>query len=132
MKTCSVCKIEYSFDHFLTDKTQKDGHRSACKPCYYKQRNERVKSYNRPISVVNKNCHKCKINKSYVDFHRNKANPDGLENKCKECRKEDTQKSYQLHKNEIIPKVKKYYQRNKERDRPKRREIGRASCRERV
>ena len=30
-------------------------------------------------------CHKCSVEKSAADFYRNRTNPDGLYNNCKEC-----------------------------------------------
>jgi len=36
-----------------------------------------------------KKCGKCKIEKSPKEFHKNRSNPDGLETRCKECRRLD-------------------------------------------
>ena len=30
-------------------------------------------------------CHKCNVEKAAGDFYRNRTNPDGLYNNCKEC-----------------------------------------------
>ena len=34
-----------------------------------------------------KKCNKCNINKSFDDFHRRSASPDGYDATCRECRK---------------------------------------------
>ena len=39
-------------------------------------------------------CRKCKQEKPLTEFHNNKLTKDGLENRCKSCRKEEANKRY--------------------------------------
>jgi hypothetical protein len=87
-----------------------------------------------------KKCNRCKESKSFDNFHKNKAMPDGLSHYCKPCRKKFFQgnenaqiydkkyreinrqlinakrvKSYQRDKLKIADRKKKEYQRNKDK-----------------
>jgi hypothetical protein len=45
-----------------------------------------------------KTCTKCKIEKTYDEFHKNKTNPDGCVYSCKQCRSEGRKElSYEVH-----------------------------------
>lgn len=77
---------------------------------------------------MNKTCKKCKLEKSLESFHKNKACLDGLENQCKQCRKEYCEKNKErikiygkqwvLNNRERCKKVRhQKYLRNKEYDR---------------
>lgn len=56
-----------------------------------------------------KTCRKCKHEKPLEDYHLNKTNPDGLENRCKQCRKEEAYKRYQKNWFKMQVKLKKRY-----------------------
>lgn len=66
-----------------------------------------------------KKCKKCNVEKSYIDFHKNKANKDGLMGFCKICQSEyrkQYDKENKSHVNEKSRKrYKKYYEENKEK-----------------
>ncbi len=59
-------------------------------------------------------CSKCKIEKEYFEFHKNKTSKDGLRSGCKSCREEQLKKYYQYNKERINEFHKRYYQSNKE------------------
>lgn len=72
-----------------------------------------------------KTCSKCKIEKSYENFHKHKISKDGHHSKCKVCRslhskqynelnKEKRKKYNELNQERIKEFNKKYYQYNKE------------------
>lgn len=54
-------------------------------------------------------CHKCKVSKPLTHFHRNRREPDGHHTRCKECRKSDSKKHYDAHKDEICERMRTYY-----------------------
>lgn len=61
-------------------------------------------------------CGVCKIEKPYIEFHKNKrANGygDGYVCACKECRKERSRKDYEKRKEHIKKKVMEYFHANK-------------------
>lgn len=60
-------------------------------------------------------CNKCKIQKDYTNFFRDKKMKDGFVNTCKSCRKEYKKKHYQYNKKIIRKKHKEYYEANKEK-----------------
>src|SRR6266705_3610496 len=47
-------------------------------------------------SIPQKRCTRCEQPKPTTDFHRNKTNPDGLQNHCKECRKDEKYRPRQI------------------------------------
>lgn len=57
-----------------------------------------------------KTCKRCGIEKDVSAFHKNKRSPDGLEHRCKECRK----KQYHNERDLILVKRKNHYEENKE------------------
>jgi hypothetical protein len=66
-------------------------------------------------------CTKCKVEKEFIYFYKNKSKKNGYQSKCKECEKEyrinnkEYNKKYYLDNKEyIIKKSKKYYIDNKE------------------
>lgn len=58
-----------------------------------------------------KDCTICNISKDFSMFNKNKHEKDGLERRCKSCRKE----YYSLNKEHTLNRVKKYYKENKEK-----------------
>lgn len=73
--------------------------------------------------MENKVCSYCKTEKSFSDFHKNRAQKDGYKNQCKLCIKTTknintiklyNQKYFKLNKDKILSKNKIYYNQNKE------------------
>lgn len=62
-----------------------------------------------------KKCSKCQTKKSFSEFHKNKASPDGYAFYCKPCKKEHAAKNYEKHKEHIQKKNKEWAENNKER-----------------
>ena len=65
-----------------------------------------------------KKCSKCKEEKDFSEFHKNKRSVDGYQNQCKACRKTHAD----LTKEKKAKKDKEWYERNKEKQRAKVRE----------
>jgi hypothetical protein len=69
-----------------------------------------------------KRCIKCKVEKEFIEFHKNKKAKDGVNSCCKSCKKEyykANKERYQeynkANKEKIKEQKKEYYQDNKER-----------------
>lgn len=60
-------------------------------------------------------CSKCKIEKFTDEFTKHPTTKDGLQCRCKSCRKIDKQEYYKSNKNKIAIKLKKYREGNKEK-----------------
>ena len=84
-----------------------------------------IRNYDSEGNLVSKECSKCHEIKSVSEFSKDIYKSDGLQSKCKECRKkyqqenkdkikEYCQKRYQKNKDEIKEKQRKYRQENKE------------------
>jgi len=58
-----------------------------------------------------KKCSNCGELKSFSEFHKDKRSNDGLQSKCKKCRKE----YYENNKEKILKQKKDYYENNKEK-----------------
>lgn len=58
--------------------------------------------------MENKKCSTCNINKPLSEYHRWKYGPDGYRRVCKECRKLETKKYYELHGDKIRASNTKY------------------------
>jgi NAD+--asparagine ADP-ribosyltransferase len=65
--------------------------------------------------VKTKICSKCKIEKFTDEFTKHPKTKDGLQCRCKSCRKIDKQEYYKLNKDKIAKKFKKYKEKNKEK-----------------
>ena len=63
---------------------------------------------------MSKTCSKCKTEKPYEQFSKNKTKKDGLRSRCKECTNEDEKKYRQKNKEAISERGKKYYEENKD------------------
>ena len=135
-KICNKCKTEKSLDCFYKHKHQKDGLRAQCKAChkerarfYRKQNSEKVAEYSKTYRQKNKKCYKCRVEKSYLEFYKNRTNKDGLHNLCKACDKEcgriyreqnkeyltEYNKAYREENKEYLAEYNKnYYEENKE------------------
>jgi len=73
------------------------------------QKSEFVQNVNQPIGIEKK-CSKCEKSKPVSEFSKSKATKDGLDYRCKFCKKQ----YYQVHKEEIVTYNKEYYQAHKE------------------
>jgi len=65
-----------------------------------------------------KKCSKCKIEKNYSEFHKDKKAKDGLRSRCKCCLKKYYQENKEYikqYRKENKERIKQYYQENKER-----------------
>ena len=69
-----------------------------------------------------KKCSKCKEERSFSKFHKNKFNKDGYQYQCKDCKKSynsrysEYKKQYYLkNKDRILKKNRQYYENNKEK-----------------
>lgn len=62
-----------------------------------------------------KTCSKCKIEKDYSEFSKNKSHKDGLNSQCKTCCKEYSKKYYISNKEHYKGYYKEYYISNKEK-----------------
>jgi hypothetical protein len=62
-----------------------------------------------------KTCYKCKEEKPFSDFHKNRTTKDGYHNQCKACKKEWRRSQYVKNKDRIREQTRKYKQENKEK-----------------
>jgi len=65
--------------------------------------------------MKSKICSKCKKEKPLKEFHKQKANKDGLAYQCKECNKERNKEYYKNNKEEIKGQRKEHYKANSEK-----------------
>lgn len=63
--------------------------------------------------VIAKVCSKCRIEKSAIDFYKNRSRKDGLTTYCKSCVLERERKCRVENKEKIRQSAKKYYEKNK-------------------
>jgi hypothetical protein len=61
-----------------------------------------------------KTCTKCKEEKPFSEFHKDRAKKNGYQSSCKACRKEHKKSYYEKNKEKIIEQTHKYKQENKE------------------
>jgi hypothetical protein len=61
-----------------------------------------------------KQCCTCHEHKSVLDFHKNKKNEDGLHKSCKSCRKQESQRRFEKHRDEINKKAMERHFANRE------------------
>ena len=59
-------------------------------------------------------CSKCKIEKSIIEFHKNKYSQDKLRSDCILCRIIESEQYYQKNKNRLLQQTKEYYRTHKE------------------
>lgn len=53
-----------------------------------------------------KKCSECKIEKEYINFHKNKTTTDGYQRICKECKRKRGQSLYQSNKKMLVERNK--------------------------
>jgi len=61
-----------------------------------------------------KTCTKCKVEKNFVEFSKDKSRKDGLFPQCKICKRIDNKKTYSKNRDKIIYNSKKWIDNNKE------------------
>ena len=91
-KICSRCRVEKSIFEFSRDLNKKSGHISLCKDCCKEKHNEKPNINHRKNYTCEhgfKICRKCNEKKPLSNFGKSKNNRDGLNNKCKECFKNE-------------------------------------------
>lgn len=98
---CSKCKLEKGKEFFCDKK-------SYCKTCRNAARN--AKNYE--VTLLERQCNKCRLIKPANQFHRNKMIFGGLNERCKECRKADTEAAYLKHNEKIKKRTLEYYKNN--------------------
>ena len=87
-KKCFRCKCEKPLNEFSRAKKSRDGRRSWCKSCETEaRRGYSAVLRQRAIIAVpeTKRCPRCGCAKDSDLFYRNRSNPDGLDDVCKEC-----------------------------------------------
>ncbi len=108
MKQCTKCKKRKEESEFNKNRKNKDGLQYWCKKCkseyrrrYYRRNRGPVKRYfvyeesHRSIdSVKQKRCTKCKKWKEQSKFGKKTRQKDVLNNKCKDCVREDNRERY--------------------------------------
>lgn len=65
-----------------------------------------------------KECSKCSETKEYTEFHKQVSSKDGFRPTCKDCRK----LKYNSNRAQVIARVQKYYEKNKDRIRERTKE----------
>jgi len=90
-KKCTQCNKELSINNFYRDRTiiTKEGYRSKCKNCC-KTNSEIRKSNDKDISITNKKCNICNIEKEITNFYKSTRHIDGYFSFCKICHIEKT------------------------------------------
>ncbi len=116
MKKCTRCK-EIKYDNeFGKRKYTKDKLDSRCLKCIQecsKQSTDKNRIKNSfGITILNKLCNTCKIEKTIDCFGTNPGSKDGLRNECKDCRNIKTRYKYkndlEFRENESIRAAKNY------------------------
>lgn len=91
-KVCTRCKIEQPLAAFYRHRRSKDGHRTRCRECESAQQVERrARLSNRADHEIDypaeKRCLYCGETKPASDFHKDRRNLDGLNDRCKLCKR---------------------------------------------
>jgi hypothetical protein len=100
MKKCSRCKKVKDSSEFGIRASSKDGLDSRCLQCnrecakLSRDKNKAKGKIINAVSVTNKLCPTCRIEKSTDCFGTNPSSKDGLRNECKECRNTKTRIRY--------------------------------------
>ena len=101
MKQCSKCKKQKDESKFGKNRYGKDGLRYRCKDCVREDNRERYKKEGKGLKtyyryeechrvvdgVKQKRCRRCKRWKAESEFYKNKSCKDGLQFRCKACKK---------------------------------------------
>lgn len=113
MKRCSHCKQWKSINEFHKSKHTKDGLQCYCKDCNreIKGQKKREITYKIINGITYKRCSKCKEWKPITEFCKHKSHKDGLQDYCKDCKKD----WYENNKEHVKEYEKQWYENNKER-----------------
>ena len=108
-RRCRVCKEVKFLEDFGTNSRMPEGRDTRCKICstkYWKKYRNKQKAKKRyhesKNEVKTKKCYECGEVKSLNQYHVNKVCADGLNKRCKSCRKEEAKVHYRNRKAKII------------------------------
>ena len=62
-----------------------------------------------------KTCYKCKEEKPFSEFHKDRTTKDGYQNQCKVCRKVYNKSYYEKNIEKVKERTRKYKQENEEK-----------------
>jgi len=108
-RRCRVCKEVKFLEDFGTNSRMSEGRDTRCKICstrYWKKYRNKQKAKKRyheskyvtSSEVKTKKCYECGEVKSLNQYHINKVCADGLNKRCKSCRKEKAKIHYKSRK----------------------------------
>ena len=63
---------------------------------------------------MHKKCAKCKEEKLFIDFNKNKSKKDGFATECKSCTKKYNSAYYNINKDELLSQMQNYREINKD------------------
>jgi len=112
-KTCPKCKIEKELSEFHKNKQTKTGYNCYCKTCRCRKTGITIAKQNLKNKLMKQNikmCPKCKVNKAFKDFGKEKARAGGISIYCNKCRQIYTH----LNRNKNIKRCKKWRSKNRE------------------
>lgn len=90
MKRCSRCKQEKPVNGFNKNRRMKDGLDNRCRECTraYRREYNKKNAARQPDEIIvplEKRCPGCGVTRPSSEWHRNRAQPDGLASQCKPC-----------------------------------------------
>ncbi len=85
-KKCKDCGEEKDLDKFSREASGKLGRRPKCKICEKKHRSKKIET-DLATGVTTKKCSKCKIEKTFGEFNKNRNGKFGVLGKCRVCDK---------------------------------------------
>lgn len=99
-KYCKRCNTTKSVTEFYKNKRIKDGYSSACKQCSDKSKKNRASNFVKPSkNIIEKQCSKCNIIKSVLEFHIDRYSKDSYSTNCKDCANERTRNNVIIYDN---------------------------------
>lgn len=90
-KVCSHCKTKKPSSKFNKNKSTKSGLNAMCKSCTREVGRNYRKNLSKRSSIdipKTKICPNCKVEKSSIEFSKEKSSADGLHSRCKYCESE--------------------------------------------
>jgi hypothetical protein len=127
---CKVCKAKYRREWYQnnTDRAKASGSKrydNNKSEILRKQREygaaNKTRNVAAGVSVITKTCCCCNEDLPASQFHKNSTRKDGLSNKCKGCRKQDSKTYYIENKDTIREKQTEYNARNADKASERRR-----------
>lgn len=110
MKICKVCREERQDFDFYKCKSCKGGKLPKCKICHEFYKKFGIDRFP-PLLKNSKICYKCKVEKSFSEFPRDKYCIDGISNRCKSCQKI----YYKQNKSSILERFSRYTKDNRQK-----------------